>query len=135
MSRLTVLNLGYNKLTELSENTFTSMPSLVNLNLEKNNIKNIKPCVFAGLVNLLCLNLSRNNFQTFDFDVLNSSDMPINLRFLNLETESLETVQANSDSAFFSKVRNRVVVKVCVERLSNVEPLGALTKKNRIIIG
>jgi Leucine-rich repeat (LRR) protein len=130
MSRLTVLNLGYNKLTELSENTFTSMPSLVNLDLEWNNIANITPSVFDGLVNLRCLDLSHNNFQMFDFDVLNSKNMPVNLRYLNLASKSLNTVQATADAAFFLKFHNTIVVNVC-HRLSNRNSLlAALVKKN-----
>jgi Leucine-rich repeat (LRR) protein len=129
-SRLTVMDLSGNELKELSLNLMTNLPSLVNLNLQHNKIMKIETGVFDGLVNLRCLNLSHNEFKTFDFDVFNSNKMPVNLRFLNLESRALNKVKAKAESVFFLKNRNRVVVKVRYNDLSYSQPLSVLMEKN-----
>jgi Leucine-rich repeat (LRR) protein len=90
LSRLTVMDLSRNVLSELSPNIFAGLPSLVNLNLKYNDIWKIEKGVFDGLVNLRCLDLGHNKFETFDFDALDSSKMPVNLRFFNLKSRTLK---------------------------------------------
>lgn len=73
------LDLSYNGIRQLYDDSFENMSSLVFLSLNGNNLTKIERKTFAYSTNLNVLNISHNNFAEFDFGVVPSSLTAIDL--------------------------------------------------------
>ncbi|GFO09714.1 leucine-rich repeat-containing protein 15 [Plakobranchus ocellatus] len=72
-SNLQELDISGNKISEIEDNSFQFLSSLVHLNLAKNSLQRVNNVTFQGLVNLRTLDLSQNAIFQIDisaFDCL-----------------------------------------------------------------
>lgn len=92
------LDLGYNLITDLSNDSFDNVYSLNYLNLENNNISLLPPGIFSKLSDLRMLNLSNNHLKDFQHGVF--EHMP-NLQQLDLSGNDLTNTRR-----YFHSLRN-----------------------------
>ncbi|XP_061195059.1 uncharacterized protein LOC133203254 [Saccostrea echinata] len=89
----TVKNLGYQLRSS----------NLQNLDLSFNNLRHLNQNTFGGMINLLYLNISHNQIESFE--ILLMSSIP-KLRYLNLRNNKIEIIQANEmGNIFYPKLK------------------------------
>ena len=93
-SKLCLLNLSWNRLTTIDNNSFKSLKDLKWLWLNHNHLTKIEPDAFVGLRYLTYLNLSSNKLeypQSFGDQVFNPL---VSLKYLNLKDNLIQTYNA-----------------------------------------
>lgn len=88
-SRLTVLNLGFNRLSNWEDNLFDNFVNLRVLDLDHNPIESLRSGQFSGLGNLLILRLNYCELTSLDF---NTFSPLTNLRKLYLSHSRITTI-------------------------------------------
>ena len=69
-SNLTVLDISFNNIKVLSDQTFMYCNKLVSLNIANNALKNFSDATFSGLLVMKTLKLSYNNLETIPVKAL-----------------------------------------------------------------
>ena len=93
LTTLTRLSLDFNRLTRLPDNCFTNLTSLTSLTASHNNITELQDGLFDGLHKLETLKLDHNDISSIGLRVFNSSAMLTSLRDVNLESNSIYTLE------------------------------------------
>ncbi|OCT99563.1 toll-like receptor 3 [Xenopus laevis] len=88
-TKLTVLDLSGNSVSQIDNDSFVFLPKLEILNLENNDISRVNPRTFKGLSKVRVLNL-RKSFSSKDFKLDDLSFQPLpNVEYLNMEGNKL----------------------------------------------
>ncbi|RZF33526.1 hypothetical protein LSTR_LSTR008172 [Laodelphax striatellus] len=102
--QLKTLDLGDNLITELFNNSFTTMQELVGLRLTENNIGNITKGVFDKMTSLKILNLSSNKIQKIETGCFDNNK---NLLAIRLDGNYLTEI-----NGLFGKLPNLVWLNI-----------------------
>ncbi|RNA39678.1 insulin-like growth factor-binding complex acid labile subunit [Brachionus plicatilis] len=90
-SNLKILDLSYNMIDALDEETFAPLENLTRLDLTFNKIKSLPRSAFKNLKKLLLLNLSDNDIVTLENGCFDGLDNLMQLSLSNNGIESLDT--------------------------------------------
>jgi len=93
LSTLTQLHLDNNRLTRLPDNCLSNLTALVSLTATRNNITELQDGLFDGLDRLERLVLSFNRISSIGLRVLNGSATLTRLRYVDLQHNSLQTLE------------------------------------------
>ena len=92
-TRVTILELKFNKLTELGEYIFQNHSNITDLNLWNNRITSISDQAFFGISNLQVLQLGRNLLTEMpDLTLLSQSLVDLGLKYNNIREQNLSII-------------------------------------------
>ncbi|RCN52637.1 leucine Rich repeat-containing domain protein [Ancylostoma caninum] len=123
--RLQVLDLAFNKLSEITEETFAGLESLQHLNLESNNIKKITPGAFAGIP-LLLLWLPNNCLSSITPTTFQGA---LFLRQLSLANNNIKNIEPLS----FNHLANLHTVDLASNKIQSLQQ-GAIQGSDHLTV-
>ncbi|KIH69553.1 leucine Rich repeat-containing domain protein [Ancylostoma duodenale] len=123
--RLKVLDLAFNKLSEITEETFAGLESLQHLNLESNNIKKITPGAFAGIP-LLLLWLPNNCLSSITPTTFQGA---LFLRQLSLANNNIKNIEPLS----FNHLANLHTVDLASNKIQSLQQ-GAIQGSDHLTV-
>ncbi|NWW49746.1 OMD protein, partial [Pedionomus torquatus] len=111
-SSLERLLLGFNKISQLSENALEGLTNITMLDLCNNFLEDsvLKGKPFSNMKSLMQLNLCNNKLQTMP------PDLPSSLMYLSLENNSISYIPEN----YFSKLTKIIALRMSHNNLQNV---------------
>ena len=114
LTKLKILNLRHNKLTELKENTFSKLINLQELYLNENQLTEIKENIFDRLTNLRTLDLGVNRLAEIKEHVF---DRLTNLKHLYLNGNKLTEIKETT----FDRLTNLQTLNLNSNKLTEIK--------------
>lgn len=114
--KLEVLNLGYNHINDVKENSFKEQNLLVEILLNHNQIESLPENLFNETTKLEILNLDNNKLKTLNENLLKNL---VNLRKIYLKGNLIhglptETFQSNKNLKFMDLSNNKINCPITV---------------------
>ncbi|NWH56436.1 OMD protein, partial [Geococcyx californianus] len=113
-SSLERLFLGFNRISQISENALEGLPNITMLDLCNNFLDDsvLKGKPFSNMKNLMQLNLCNNKLQTMP------PDLPLSLMYLSLENNSISYIPEN----YFNRLPKILALRMSRNNLQNIPP-------------
>ncbi|KAL7050479.1 hypothetical protein ACKWTF_004095 [Chironomus riparius] len=115
---LTYLDISHNKITEIHQKNFVKQTLLQSLYLDSNKIDKIQPNAFENNLQLRNLDLSVNKIKTFTTALFGTKFGGNRLRKLNLAQNELADIDAN----LFAILKNLVTLNLSSNKLKELSP-------------
>ncbi|XP_066280315.1 toll-like receptor 13 [Branchiostoma lanceolatum] len=104
MTKLQVIDVSKNRITGIEEATFRNMKNLTLLNLSGNRLKALAPNVFENLSSLQRLRIDRNRFQSTA--AISSALLPlVSLQILNMNLNKVTNIHLQPEFARLEQLR------------------------------